>query len=169
MPLSKLVYNTLIAAACVGTLSLNSCDSGSSSSSSSTESSLDLITPYEMTIQWNGSDKELSMRPSTATNGSVDIEVLSLRDDIQTLQGIYEWTTLPNAETNEAELQIIHRFLSKSNTSISGIDTYTIHLTFTDKTTATATVTVDQHSSDAVDSTLGPVNNLPASFTRPLF
>ncbi len=168
MIISKLIRYTLAAAACVGTLSLNSCGSDSSSPSSTTENTLDLISPYQITLQWNGANEVLTMRPNTATDGSVNIEVLSDSDEIITTQSIYEWVTFPNDETNQAELKITHSFFENVDPKIFSVYVYTIYFTFTDTTTANATIKVVKTiNSDTLPETW--VNDQPATFSRPLY
>ncbi len=172
MTLSKLIPFTLIAAAFASTLTLSSCgsDSSSPSSDSSTEpeNTLDLITPYEITIAWNDVSEVLNMRPSTEVKGSSNVEVLLGREDIYTMSGIYQWVTFPNDETHQAELVLEHQFLEQSDTSIKSTYTYTIYFTFTDKTTATATIKLKKII-DGAESPEEWIHDKPASFSRPLY
>ncbi len=167
MIISKLIQYTLIAAACVSTLTLSSCGSDSSSSSSSSENTLDLISPYDITLQWGEGNEVLNMRPSTAIDGSVNIDTLLDLADATTQQGIYEWVTFPNAETQQAELVCTHVFMTLSPRS-SSVYTYTIYFTFSDPTTATATIKLVK----VTDGSASPeewIHDRPVTFSRPLY
>ncbi len=140
MKISKFIPCALLVAACGSALMLTSCGSDSSSSSSSSKDLVNLTEPYQISAVSNdGVSDIIHMTPASENSGSFSSSQLGHVDDTVARESSFEWIRLPDAATRSAELRLTHKFEDPADASNTGEHRYTLQLTFSDPTTATAT------------------------------